>query len=57
LRQIHVIPEIERVVLMQGGKIVADGPKAEVLTSERLSSLFRVPVKLFRDGDYFHLHA
>lgn len=53
----EIIPEIERVVLMQRGRIVADGPKADVLTSERLSALFGVPVKLFRDGQYFHLHA
>ena len=53
----EIIPEIERVVLMDRGKVVADGPKAKVLTSERLSSLFGVSVKLFRDGDYFHLHA
>jgi len=53
----EIIPEIERVVLMQRGRIVADGPKAEVLTSERLSALFGVPVKLFRDGEYFHVHA
>jgi len=53
----EIIPEIERVVLMQRGKIVADGPKTEVLTSERLSALFGVSVKLFRDGEYFHLHA
>jgi iron complex transport system ATP-binding protein len=53
----EIIPEIKRVVLMQRGRVVADGPKTEVLTSERLSSLFGVPVKLFRDGDYFHLHA
>jgi iron complex transport system ATP-binding protein len=53
----EIIPEIERVVLMQRGRIVADGPKAEVLTSEQLSGLFSVPVKLFRDGEYFHVHA
>ena len=53
----EIIPEIERVVLMQRGRIVADGPKAEILTGERLSALFGIPVKLFRDGGYFHLHA
>jgi iron complex transport system ATP-binding protein len=53
----EIIPEIERVVLMQRGRIVGDGAKAEVLTSERLSALFGVPVKLFRDGEYFHVHA
>jgi iron complex transport system ATP-binding protein len=53
----EIIPEIERVVLMQRGRIVADGAKADVLTGERLSALFGVPVKLFRDGEYFHVHA
>src|SRR4051812_26110770 len=31
-----IIPEIERVVLLQEGRVMADGPKEEVLTSERL---------------------
>jgi iron complex transport system ATP-binding protein len=53
----EIIPEIERVVLMQRGRIVADGPKAEVLTGDRLGALFGAPVKVFRDGDYFHVHA
>jgi iron complex transport system ATP-binding protein len=53
----EIMPEIERVVLMQRGRILADGPKADVLTGARLSALFGVPVKLFRDGDYFHVHA
>ena len=53
----EIIPEIERVVLMGRGRIVADGPKGEVLTGDRLSALFGVPVKVFRDGDYFHVHA
>ena len=33
----EIVPEIDRVILLQGGRIVADGPKAEVLTGERLS--------------------
>ena len=53
----EIIPEIERVVLLQQGRIVADGPKATVLTGKRLSGLFGVPVKLFREDGYFHLHA
>ncbi len=53
----EVIPEIERVVLLQRGKVLADGPKKRVLTSEKLSELFAVPVKLFRDDGYYHLHA
>jgi iron complex transport system ATP-binding protein len=53
----EIIPEIERVVLLQKGKVLADGPKEKVLTSEKLSSLFAVPVKLLQDDGYYHLHA
>jgi iron complex transport system ATP-binding protein len=49
----EVIPEIDRVVLLGNGRVVADGPKAEVLTAERLSALFGVPVDVeLRDGVY-----
>jgi len=53
----EIIPEIERVVLLQGGKILADGPKDTVLTDEKLSGLFRLPVRLFQADGYFYLHA
>ncbi len=53
----EIIPEIERVVLLQGGQIVADGAKQSVLTENRLSGLFRVPVRLFREDGYFYAHA
>jgi iron complex transport system ATP-binding protein len=53
----EIIPEIQRVVMLRKGKVLADGPKAKILTGERLSELFGVPVKLFREDGYFHLHA
>lgn len=53
----EIIPEIERVVLMKQGAIVADGPKQEVLTAAQLSGLFGVGVRLFREDGCFHLHA
>ena len=53
----EIIPEIERVVLLRGGRILADGSKEAVLTDERLSELFGVPVRLFREDGYFYLHA
>jgi iron complex transport system ATP-binding protein len=52
----EILPEIERVVLLAGGKIVADGPKDEILTQDRLSTLFGVPVQLTRQDGYFHVH-
>jgi iron complex transport system ATP-binding protein len=53
----EIIPEIERVVLLRKGRVLADGAKEKVLTSEKLSELFAVPVKLFCEDGYFHLHA
>jgi iron complex transport system ATP-binding protein len=53
----EIIPEIERVVLLRAGRVLADGPKYEVLTGENLSELFGVRVKLNHDHGYFHLHA
>jgi iron complex transport system ATP-binding protein len=50
-----IIPEIDRILMMQDGRIVADGPKSELLTAARLSSLFQIEVSMTeRDG--FH-HA
>ncbi len=49
-----IIPEIERVVLIQSGRVLADGPKAEVLTSRRLSELFAVPVDVIERNGFYH---
>jgi len=35
-----IFPEMQRVVMMREGRIVADGSKGELLTQERLSALF-----------------
>ncbi len=50
-----IIPEIERVVLMRGGRILADGPKEEMLTPARLAELFAVHVDIARRDGYYHL--
>jgi iron complex transport system ATP-binding protein len=50
-----IIPEIERVVLMSGGRIVADGRKHEILEPERLSQLFGLEVEMTRRDGYYHL--
>ncbi len=50
-----IIPEIERVILMRDGEIAADGPKRELLTTDRLRDLFRVPVQLAERDGYYHL--
>ncbi|MFZ0959111.1 MAG: ATP-binding cassette domain-containing protein [Candidatus Sulfotelmatobacter sp.] len=50
-----IVPEIQRVVLMSRGRIVADGPKEEMLQVEQLSQLFGVKVELGRRDGYYHL--
>jgi iron complex transport system ATP-binding protein len=52
----EIIPEIERVVLLREGRILADGGKQEILTASHLSSLFGVPVRLVQHDGYFHLY-
>ena len=52
----EIIPEIERVVLLREGRILADGGKQEILTASHLSSLFSVPVRLVQHDGYFHLY-
>ncbi len=48
-----IVPEIQRVVLMRQGHIVADGAKDEILQVDRLTSLFGVDLELSRrDGHY-----
>ena len=53
----EIIPEIERVVLLRGGRIVADGPKDKILSTAQLSKLFGVPVRVSREDGYFHVHG
>ena len=52
----EIIPEIERVVLLREGRILADGPKAAILTEENLSKLFEAKVRLGQHDGYFHLY-
>ncbi len=49
-----ILPEVERIILMRGGRIVADGPRSELLTEARLSELFRAPVRIGRDEEWLH---
>jgi iron complex transport system ATP-binding protein len=49
-----IIPEIERVVLIRDGEVLAEGPKEQMLTESRLSELFGVPVGLIRQDGHYH---
>lgn len=46
-----IIPEIRRVIMMNEGRIIADGSRKKLLTADTLSGLFRTDVQLTeRDG-------
>jgi iron complex transport system ATP-binding protein len=50
-----IVPEIQRVVLMSQGRVVADGAKEEILQVDRLRDLFGVEVELSRRDGHYHL--
>jgi iron complex transport system ATP-binding protein len=49
----EVLPQIQRVILLKEGRVFQDGPKADVLTTDNLASLYDSRVVVCREGDYF----
>src|SRR5277367_2220274 len=49
-----IVPEIDRILLMSEGRIVADGPKSRLLTPETLSDLFKTEVHMTERGGFHH---
>ncbi|CAI4031364.1 Molybdenum ABC transporter ATP-binding protein [Nitrospira tepida] len=49
----EIPPEIGRVVLLKGGRVVADGPKVQVLTSDALTSLYGMPIELVQINGFY----
>ena len=53
---IHEIPpEVTRVVMLNQGKVWADGKKTEMLTESRLSSLYGVDVRLVESAGWYQV--
>jgi len=52
----EIIPEIERVILLQDGRIMADGEKQNVLSEKNLGALFATEIRLERSNGYFHAY-
>jgi iron complex transport system ATP-binding protein len=53
----EIIPEIARVVLLQRGRVLDAGPKATMLTRERLGMLFGVDITVGEERGYYHARA
>ena len=49
----EIPPEVGRVVLLQDGRVAADGPKAEVLAEDTLSDVYGVPVRITEIDGYY----
>lgn len=49
-----IIPAMKRVLLMSDGRIIADGPRRELLNAPRLSELFQTEVQMVEHDGYFH---
>lgn len=50
-----IIPEINRVVMIKDGKLFGDAPKEKALTSECVSELFGVPLRILSQDGYYSL--
>lgn len=50
-----IIPEIERVVMIRDGKVVQDGRKEQVISSQTLTGLFGIPVEVLERDGYYHV--
>jgi len=51
----EIFPEIGRVILLQGGRVAADGPKEAVIRGDRLAEVFGAPLVVEESGGYFHV--
>ena len=49
----EIIPEIDRVVLLRAGRVVADGTRARTLTDKHLSATYGAALQVRRAGDYY----
>jgi len=49
-----ILPEINRIILMKQGQILADGPREELLTEPKLSELFNTQVRIGHDDEWLH---
>ena len=49
-----IIPEIDRILMMKEGRIIADGPKSTLLTAAQLIHLFQTEVPLTEKEGFHH---
>ncbi|GGA50760.1 ABC transporter ATP-binding protein [Dyella nitratireducens] len=50
----EILPEIDHVVVLREGQLLRNGSKGRVLTSEALTEAFGMPMRVEKQGDYYH---
>lgn len=50
----EIVPEIQRVILLRGGGILASGSKQEMLTPHHLGRLFDAPIAIDENEGYYY---
>ncbi len=48
-----ILPQTNRVLLIKNGKIIRDGTPENLLTSEILSNLYNISIKVIKQGNYW----
>lgn len=49
----EIPPEVDRVILLQNGKVAADGAKSKILTGETLSAVYETPIRVTEVDGYY----
>jgi iron complex transport system ATP-binding protein len=49
----EILPEIEHVILLRGGRVFAAGAKTQMLRSETLSEQYAAPIRVREAGGYY----
>lgn len=52
----EIPPEIQRVILMKEGKIFDDGKKEFLLTDDKISKFFSMPLKVLRSNGFYQVY-
>jgi len=49
----EIPPEVDRVILLQAGRVAADGAKADILTEAILSAVYETPIRVAVVDGYY----
>ena len=49
-----IIPEIDRIIMMKDGHIIADGPRTDLLAKQPIENLFGIEIDMAERNGYIH---